>query len=115
MVDEAAVVSEEELVRYVETFLDEYKVAVEALLDPEVRGQLIRYSYLPARVIAYVSSSVGVAINYVAKNTEVRVEGWSGAKRADDFLLSVPDGLRGEASIQRFAVVDECRGLCSPT
>jgi hypothetical protein len=61
MDNEEATVTEEQFVRYVRTFLDEYTTAVEALLDPEVRSRLARYSYLPARVIAYVSSSAGVS------------------------------------------------------
>jgi hypothetical protein len=94
MVDQAARVTEEQLVRYVRTFLDEYELAAEALLDSEVREQLIPYSYLPSRIIAYVSSSFGVAINYVAPSDETNVEGWSGARRAEDFLFSIPDNLR---------------------
>jgi hypothetical protein len=99
MIDDEATVTEEELVRYVEIFLDEYRTAVEALLDSEVRQQLVRYPYLHSRVIAYVSSSSGVAINYVAAAEELSVEGWSGPKRAEDFLLSVPDELRGKSSV----------------
>jgi hypothetical protein len=89
MIDDEATVTEEELVRYVEIFLDEYRTAVEALLNPEVHQQLVRYPCLPSRVIAYVSSPSGVAINYVAATDELSVEGWTGPKRAEDFLLSV--------------------------
>jgi hypothetical protein len=71
MADKEAV-SEEGLVRYVETFLGQYRVAVEAMVEPEVRGRLLRYSYLPSRVIAYVSSFAGVAISYVAECEERR-------------------------------------------
>jgi hypothetical protein len=96
MDNEEATVTEEQFVRYVRTFLDEYTTAVEALLDPEVRSRLARYSYLPARVIAYVSSSAGVAINYITRSEQTSVEGWSGARRADCFLFSVPDELCGK-------------------
>jgi hypothetical protein len=94
MTDEEATVTEEGLVRYVETFLDQYTTAAEALLDPEAREQLIRYSFLPSRIIAYVSSTSGVAINYVARREVTSVERWSGARRAEDFLFSIPDESR---------------------
>jgi hypothetical protein len=96
MTDEEPTVTEEGLVRYVETFLDQYTTAAEALLDPDAREQLIRYSFLPSRIITYVSSSSGVAINYVAKSEVTSVEGWSGPRRAEDFLFSIPEESRGK-------------------
>jgi hypothetical protein len=104
MVKKMARVSEEGLVRYVEAFLDEYKTAVEAMLDPEVHERLLRYSLLPSRIIVYVSSSSGVAIHYVAESQETSVEAWSGPRRAEDFLFSVPDGLRQQLKFSAIGV-----------
>jgi hypothetical protein len=77
---------------YLEVFHETYLHGVERHIDPDMRGFLDRYPRLPCRIKGYVSTSFGVAFEYVGGNEQVAVE--RSSRRCEFMLLDPPAPVR---------------------
>lgn len=86
-------VTEEGLRLFVETFHRVLDETASANLDPDHKRQLLHVSLLPARITAYVSTQLGVAVEYVAA-TETSISVVKGSSRVEDLLVRAPHALK---------------------
>ncbi len=86
-------VSEHGLRDYIEVFHSVLRETAEQYLPSTLRNNLVHTSLLPARIIGYVSTQYGAAIEYQpAEETVIEVR--RGSARVEDLLLEAPKSLR---------------------
>lgn len=86
-------VSEECLRLYLQTFLSTLEDTASSFLPPDVKNNIIHLSVLPARVIGYVSTKFGIALEYVrAETTTIEIK--RASSRVEDLLLQAPKSFR---------------------
>jgi hypothetical protein len=90
---------------YIDLFYSTLDATASQYLREDLRDKLLHLSLLPARIIGYVSTQYGVAIEYEpANNTSIEV--CRGSARVEDLLVQAPPGLRSSGPIVRIAARD---------
>ena len=87
-------VTADELRSFIETFHAVLADTAAATLEPENRALLWHASLLPARITGYVSTQLGVAIEYEAA-AETTITVLRGSARVEDLLVRAPRPLQG--------------------
>jgi hypothetical protein len=77
---------------YLDCFHRIYRETVEAHVPEGMRGFLDRFSRLPCGVVGYVSTNFGVAFEYEAGKSGIRME--HSSARIEDFFLGAPPRVR---------------------
>ena len=86
-------VTEDSLREYIEVFHSCLLNTADSYLSSEIGKELFHLSLLPARIIGYVSTQFGTAIEYFPSETTV-IETQRGSARIEDLLVSAPAWLR---------------------
>jgi hypothetical protein len=87
-------VTEDGLRVFIERFHQVLDETASANLDADSKARLLHASLLPARIIGYVSTQLGVAIEYeAASKTSINVI--RGSARVEDLLVRAPRALQG--------------------
>ena len=86
-------VRDENLREYLESFLDTLQSTANQYLKPEFHKRLLHLSYLPARIMGYVSTQFGTAIEYIPSDS-TSIEIVLGSQRAEDLLFGAPKKIR---------------------
>lgn len=82
-----------ELRSYLELFFQTLQDTAKQYLAPELHGQLVHLSLLPAHIVCYVSTQFGVAFEYLP-STSTYIEVVTGSARVEDMLIRAPARLR---------------------
>ncbi len=86
-------ITEDGLKKYIETYHQELDDKASLFLDPDTANLLLHRSLLPAKIICYISTQLGVAIEYTkAENTSITTV--RGSARVEDLLVGAPSRLR---------------------
>lgn len=85
-------VTADELRAFIETFHAVLDETSSVALDPANRRKLFHASPLPARITGYVSTQLGVAIEYEAA-AETSIDVVRGSARVEDLLVRAPSAL----------------------
>ena len=86
-------ITEKHLREFIELFHETLQKTAEQFLAPEHVKALLHLSLLPARIIGYVSTQFGVAIEYIpSAKTEIQI--LKGSARIEDLLLQAPSPAR---------------------
>jgi hypothetical protein len=95
-------VTEGQLRSYIEAFHGSLEATAAQFLPSEYRCELLHASLLPARITGYVSTQLGVAIEYErAVETSIRLV--SGSARVEDLFVQAPSSVRNTGPIFRIA------------
>ena len=86
-------VTEQGLRSYVEAFHQTLRTVSEQFFEPAQANLLLHRSLLPAKIICYVSTQFGVAIEYLPA-TETTIETVRGSARVEDLITNPPEKLR---------------------
>lgn len=86
-------VTEKGIREYIDAFLRTIDETAKQFLPQESLSLLIHTSLLPSRVVAYVSTQYGVAIEYL-KSERTQIEVVRGSARVEELLLQAPNWLR---------------------
>lgn len=78
---------------YLERFHSALEETAKKYLAGEFRGKLLHLSYLPARIVGYVSTSFGVAWEYIPQNVNT-LEIRTGDDRVEDLFFGAPAVVR---------------------
>lgn len=82
-------VTEEALHEYIGLFHHTLELTAEQFLDEDLRRSLTHTSLLPARIVGYVSTQFGTAIEYLpAAKTEIEIQ--RGSARIEDLIVRAP-------------------------
>ena len=93
-------VTEEAFRTYIEVLHSTLEATAREYLNADLRDKLLHLSLLPARIIGYVSTQFGVAIEYEpAENTHLEIR--RGSARVEDLFVQAPRGLRKVGPIIR--------------
>lgn len=84
----------EEFRAYIEKFHHTLNSAAQQYIPPEHKSDLLHASLLPARIMGYVSTQFGVAIEY-EKASETTIQVTKGSARVEDFFVGAPTLARG--------------------
>lgn len=82
-------VTDEDLRNYIEIFTETLEETARQYLPPNLRKELLHLSLLPSKIIGYVSTQLGVAIEYIPgeiKEIEIR----RGSARVEDLFIQAP-------------------------
>ncbi len=86
-------ISEDGLRKYIEVFLSTLEATAHDYLEPDLRGELLHLSLLPAKIKGYVSTNFGTAIEYQpAQETSIEIQ--RGSARVEDLFVAAPAKLR---------------------
>jgi hypothetical protein len=86
-------IRDENLREYLELFHATLQSTADQYLKPEFHRRLLHLSYLPAKIMGYVSTQFGTAIEYVPSDS-TSVEIVLGSQRAEDLLFGAPKKIR---------------------
>jgi len=86
-------VTKDEFRSYIECFLSTLEATAAQYLPEDLRRHILHLSLLPARVIGYVSTQFGVAIEYQPADATL-IEVRLGSARVEDLLVQAPSTLR---------------------
>jgi len=86
-------VTENLLRSYLEIFHHELKNAAEKYLSSDARQRLLHLSYLPTKIVGYVSTRHGTAFEYIPNSATV-IEIIRGSLPVEDLLVHPPNCLR---------------------
>ena len=82
-------ITEEDLRRYIELFYSTLESTARDFLPEDIRNNILHLSLLPARIIGYVSTQFGVAIEYKpAETTHIQI--FRGSARVEDLFVQAP-------------------------
>lgn len=82
-------VTEEQFKGYLEIFHHTLKSTASDSLPSNIQSRLIHLAYLPAKIMGYVSTQYGIAIEYIPAETTI-FEVRRGSARAEDLLFQAP-------------------------
>jgi len=86
-------ITEDDLRSYLEVFLSTLQGTAAEFLPEDLQKRLLHLSLLPARVIGYVSTQFGVAIEYQPAEATV-IDVRRGSARVEDLVAQAPTALR---------------------
>jgi hypothetical protein len=86
-------VTEEEFRAYINLFHSTLETTAQTYLAEDIRKQLLHYSLTPARIIGYVSTQFGLAIEYQPSES-LEIEIHRGGARVEDLFVQAPPALR---------------------
>ncbi len=92
-------VSDQTFLAYIETFHRTYAAAAEKFVAPGHRHMLTRYAFLPSRIVGYISTNFGLAIEYESSATENSFEIIKSSRRIEEIIFKPPKWLSTEKAI----------------
>lgn len=95
-------VNTEQLQAYIETFHRALESTAADFLPQDYRRQLLHAALLPARVTGYVSTQLGVAVEYESA-AETSIEVIRGSARVEDLILRAPAAVRDTGPMLRIS------------
>ncbi len=105
-------ITEEGFSAYIDLFYSTLDTTASQYLREDLRDKLLHLSLLPARIVGYVSTQYGVAIEYEpANSTSITVR--KGSARVEDLLVQAPSRLSSTGPMIRIARKNI--GLYGPT
>jgi hypothetical protein len=93
-------VTEEGLKEYIEVFYETLQESSQNFLPTEHHKNIRHLSFLPARIVGYVSTQYGTAIEYIPGD-ETFIEIVKGSSRVEDLLVQAPKMLQSIGPIFR--------------
>jgi hypothetical protein len=98
-------VTEQGLREYIEAFNSTLRETGEQYIPSELQGNLFHLSLLPARIVGYISTQFGTAIEWHPA-AHTRIETNRGSARVEDLLVQAPPYLRARGPMLLIAGVN---------
>ena len=95
-------VTDKNLLEYVQVFHSCLETTGRLYLPPESWKELLHVSLLPAKITCYVSTQLGVAIEYI-RDAETSFNTIRGSSRIEDLLIQAPSRFRNTGPIMNIA------------
>lgn len=93
-------VNTEQLQAYIEAFHRVLESVAVDCLPQDYRRQLLHSALLPARITGYVSTKLGVAVEYESA-AETSIQGIKGSARVEDLIVRAPAAVRSTGPLFR--------------